>query len=109
MLVQTIPQLLAGELTPVEQAHEAATYTKKFEKTDAELTLDLASLPTGDEAFAILCKINAFAGMSDCFFMDKGKRVKIKGAVLKNGTLILTRVTPEGKKEMDFSTYLSSR
>jgi methionyl-tRNA formyltransferase len=109
ILSMTIPQWLEGAITPAEQDHDAATYTKKFEKADAELTLDLTNLPTDDAAFAMLCKINAFAGMSDCFFMDNGKRVKVKGAVLQNGTLTLTRVTPEGKKEMDFSTYLSSR
>ena len=109
ILTMTIPQWLEGALTPTEQDHAAATYSKKFEKADAELMIDLNNLPSGDEAFALLCKINAFAGMSDCFFMDNGKRVKIKGAVFLNGALILTRVIPEGKKEMDFSAYLHSR
>jgi methionyl-tRNA formyltransferase len=109
MLAQTIPKFLAGELTLTEQDHDASTYTKKFEKADAELFLDPFNLPSGDGAFATLCKINAFAGMADCFFIDNGKRVKIKGAVLENGALTLARVIPEGKKEMDFSSYLAAR
>ena len=109
MLAQTIPKFLAGELTPTEQNHGDATYTKKFEKADAELFLDPFNLPSGDEAFATLCKINAFAGMADCFFMDEGKRIKIKGADFSNGTLTLTRVIPEGKKEMYFSSFLAAR
>lgn len=109
MLVQTIPKFVNGELTLTEQNHEDATYTRKFEKTDAELFIDPLNLPSGDEAFATLCKINAFAGMADCFFIDNGKRVKIKSAVLENGALTLVRVIPEGKKEMDFSSYLAAR
>jgi methionyl-tRNA formyltransferase len=109
MLVQTIPKFLNGEITPTEQNHEAATYTKKFEKADSELFLDPTRLPTGDEAFEALCKIMAYEGIGDTFFMDNGKRVKVKGAVLKDDALTLTRVIPEGKKEMDFSSYLAAR
>jgi methionyl-tRNA formyltransferase len=109
MLARTLPRWLAGEITPTEQTHADATYTKKFEKIDAEIYLDPTSLPTGHEAFKMLCKINAFMGMSDCFFMDKGKRIKIKSAALSDDTLTIVRVLPEGKVETDFSTYLRSR
>ena len=109
LLVRTIPLWLEGSITPSEQDHVAATYTKKFEKADAELHLDPQRLPTGTEASKAFLKIKAFAGMSDCFFMDKNKRVKIKGTVLLDGALTLSRVIPEGKKEMDFSDYLKSR
>jgi methionyl-tRNA formyltransferase len=110
MLAATIPQWLNGSLTPVEQEHVAATYTKKFEKAESELSIDPTNLPQGDEAFKMLCKIRAFAGMSDTFFMDFGKRIKIKEAIVSHdGSLQLLRVIPEGKKEMDFATYLTSR
>lgn len=109
ILAHTIPRFIAGDITPIEQEHVAATYTKKFTKADAEITLNPQSLPSGDEAFTTLCKINAFAGMSDCFFFDNGTRVKIKNAVLTDGVLTPTRVIPEGKKEMDFTSYLQAR
>jgi methionyl-tRNA formyltransferase len=110
ILAHTIPRFLAGEITPIEQEHTAATYTKKFEKADAELHINPLDLPIGDEAFKVLCKINAFAGMSDCFFFDNEKRIKIKAAGFStDGQLELTRVIPEGKKETDFSSYLQSR
>jgi methionyl-tRNA formyltransferase len=109
MLARTIPKFLAGELTPAEQNHNEATYSKKFEKVDAELYINPTTLPTGDEATTVLCKISAWAGIGDAFFMDNGKRIKVKGAVLKDNALTITRVTPEGKKEMDFQSYLSSR
>lgn len=109
VLSMTIPQWLEGVITPTEQDHAAATYTKRFLKTEAELFLDPTNLPTGDEARKTLCKINAFAGTADCYFIDNGVRVKVKGATLTGNVLTLTRVTPEGKKEMDFQTYLTSR
>lgn len=110
LLAETIPDWLEGMLTPLEQDHAAATYSRKFHKTDAELSLDPTDLPTGTEALSLLLKIDAFAGVADCFFIDKGKRIKIKAAALSGGgQLQLLRVIPEGKKEMDFSAYLSSR
>ncbi len=110
MLAHTIPKWLQGDITPIEQNHDDATYTKKFEKADAELFINPLVLPTGDEAFTTLCKINAFRGIGDTFFMDNGKRVKIKDAGLTaSASLTISRVIPEGKKEMDFATYLASR
>jgi methionyl-tRNA formyltransferase len=109
MLATTIKKLLSGTATPSEQDHTMATYTKKFEKADAELTIDPHNLPTADEALTTLCKIYAFAGMSDCFFLDNGTRIKIKAATLEGDRLIILRVIPEGKKEMDFTAYLASR
>ncbi len=109
MLAVTVPRWLSGEITPTEQNHTNATYTKKFEKVDAELNIDPTKLPTGDEALETLCKIHAFAGIGDCFFIDNGKRVKVKGAVLSDGAFQITRVIPEGKKEVDFGVYLASR
>ena len=109
MLARTIPKFLNGELTPTEQNHDEATYSKKFDKAEAELSIDPTNLPTGNEAFEILCKINAWLGIGDTFFMDNGKRVKVKGAILLDNALCLTRVTPEGKNEMDFAAYLASR
>ena len=110
MLATTIPRWLQGVLTPTEQEHVAATYTKKFEKADSELFIDPINLPSGEEALSLLLKIKAFAGMFDTFFMDNGKRIKIKeAAVSKDGSLTLLRVLPEGRKEIDFTTYLASR
>lgn len=109
LLTLTIPKWLNGEITPTEQDHTAATYTKKFKKEDSELLLNPEVLPTGGEARRILCTIKAYSGIGDTFFMDNGKRVKVKGATLTGDALTITRVIPEGKKEMDFAAYLASR
>jgi methionyl-tRNA formyltransferase len=110
LLARTIPAWLEGTITPTEQDHVNATYTKKFNKADSELFLDPNNLPGGDEALQTFLKIKAYAGMFDTFFMDHGKRIKIKAATLSQaGELLLLRVTPEGKKEIDFTLYLQSR
>lgn len=110
ILTQTIPRWLSGEITPTEQDHEAATYTKKFEKSQSELSITPTNLPTGGEAFRILSKIKAYEGIGDTFFIDNGKRIKVKAAGLTtDGQLELYRVIPEGKKEIDFTMYLASR
>jgi methionyl-tRNA formyltransferase len=109
MLAVTIPAWLAGNITPAEQDHEAATYTKKFDKSESELLLNPVDLPTNNEAFALLSKVRAFEGIGDTFFIDNGIRVKVKSAEIISGTFTPTRVIPEGKKEVDFATYLQNR
>ncbi len=109
ILALTIPEYTDGSIAPTAQPHEQATYTKKFEKSDSEIIFNPEHPLVGKEAFLTLCKIKAFEGIGDTFFVDDGKRVKIKNACIEADTLTILRVTPEGKKEIDFSTYLSSR
>jgi methionyl-tRNA formyltransferase len=108
ILAMTIPSFIEGTITPTPQLHEAATYTKKFEKSDSELKIDPLHLPTGTRAQELLCKIKAYEGIGDTYFVDKGKRIKVKGAALVNDTLTFTAVIPEGKKLMSFEAYLAS-
>ena len=92
-----------------EQEHELATYTKRFTKDDAHLTIDPTTLPTGEEAYQALCRIRAFAGIGDAYFEYKDTRVKIKEAELADdGTLRLLTVTPAGKALLSFTQYLQS-
>jgi len=109
LLAEVIPAWLNDQLSPQEQDHDMATYTKKFVKGDNELTLDLNHLPIGDEAMEALCKINAWSGIGDTFFMHEGARIKIKAAGLTaSGSLELISVIPEGKKEMPFASFTQS-
>lgn len=109
MLAEVIPKWLESKIKPVEQDHQNASYTKKFSKEDLEFKIDPFELPTGNAARRALCKIQAFAGIGDTFFIYKDNRVKIKKAELSpEGKLSLLRVIPSGKKEMDFNVYLQS-
>lgn len=100
LLAEVLPLWVAGTITPEEQNSAEATYTKKF--TDDDARLDLA----GDPRTAYL-KIRAFdAGPRPYFLTSAGKRVIATDATLDQGTLHITRVIPEGKKEMDYQDFL---
>ena len=109
LLAEVIPAWLDGALSPQEQEHELATYTKRFTKEDANINLDPTDLPSGDAAYQALCRIRAFAGIGDAYFEYQDVRVKIKEAELANdGTLRLLTVTPAGKAPLPFAQYLQS-
>lgn len=109
LLARTLPPYIQGELKPKDQDHDAATYCEKIEKSDGELLIDLYSLPRGEEAYQALLKIRAYDGWPGTFFFHEkgGKKVRIKivDAELQNDTLVITRIIPEGKKEMGFDEY----
>jgi methionyl-tRNA formyltransferase len=102
LLVQVIPQWLNGELTPQEQDHAQATYTKKIFKEDG--LIDLSGDP-----YLNFRKIQAYADWPKPYFFversSKKIRVIIKDAEYKDGELKILRVVPEGKKEMDYADF----
>ncbi len=102
LLAKTIPPWIEGALKEIPQDHKEATFTKKITKEDA--LIDLKNSPDTN-----LRKIRAYAGEPNAFafFNTKSgkKRVLIKRARIENGSLILERVIPEGKKEMDFEDF----
>lgn len=108
LLADILPRYLHDELSATPQDHATATYCHKITKADSELTLDPYQLPQGDEAYQTLLKIRAFDGWPETFFVHDAKRIKIKDATLAlDGSLVITRIVPEGKNEMDFDTYFS--
>ncbi len=106
LLAKIIPDFLAGKITAVAQNHADATFCTKIDKSVSELQIDPNQLPTGSNAYQTLLKIRAFDGWPETFFIHEGKRIKIKHANLAaDGTLLITRIVPEGKNEMDWSSY----
>lgn len=103
MLAKIIPKYTAGEITPISQNHQEATFCTKISKDMSELKINPYDLPEGKEAYQILLKIRAFAGWPETFFIHEGKRFKIKQADIVDNKLRITRVVPEGKTETDFS------
>jgi methionyl-tRNA formyltransferase len=108
LLAETIPKWISGEVTPLEQKHEMATFSKKLTKDMGNIEIDPFDLPQGREAQAICAKINAFDGNPGTFFFCNDKRVKILEAHIENDKLYLDKVIPEGKKEMSFTEFLKS-
>jgi len=106
LLAKIIPLYLAGAITPLEQDHTKATFCQKINKDRAELNLNPHKLPSGEEARMMFRKIQAFAGWPEAFFIHDGKRIKIRAAHLDSqNNLVLERIVPEGKAEMNFGDY----
>ena len=106
LLTKVIPNWLAGTIVAKEQNHAEATFCTKINKSMSELAIDPSDLPSGTTALNYLCTIRAFDGWPETFFMHEGKRIKIKHANLAaDGTLVITRIIPEGKNEMDWDHY----
>jgi len=103
LLAKIIPEWLAGSIKPREQDHDKATYTKKVNKEDG-------CIDPADEPYQNFLKIRAYDSWPGAYFFTEKdgtkKRVLIKDATFENGKLIITRVLPEGKKEMDYQDFL---
>ncbi|MDP3730888.1 MAG: methionyl-tRNA formyltransferase [bacterium] len=108
LLVKTIPDWLAGNITPQPQDHSQATFTKKFSWQDGRIDWS-------QPAEKIYNQIRAFNPEPGTWTMLNGKILKILKASLSKGStldlqkgrpLILEEVQPEGKKAMPFQDFL---
>lgn len=103
LLVQTIPQWVSGKIEVQEQNHDNATFTKRIKKEDGLLNLN-------DDPLQNYRKIKAFHPWPGAYYFveidSKNIRVKIIDAIVSDGKLTITRVIPEGKKEMDYNDFL---
>jgi len=104
LVSKILPAYLAGEITPTEQDHSQATFTKKFTKADG-------FIDQGTPPLARLRKImalNPWPGTYLDYPGPKGKiRLIIKQAHLEEDKLVYDRVVPEGRKEMDWVSFLN--
>lgn len=103
LLADSLPAFLSGASSPTPQNDADATFTKKIEK--AEGLLDL-----GGNAEKNWNTYRAFAESPGTYFYatknGKNVRVKITAAAYENGAFRPLRVTPEGKREMDYQDFL---
>ena len=103
LLAEVIPLWIKDKITPVEQEHGKATFSKKITKEDGLIDLS-------DDSFLNYRKICAYAGWPNAYFFAErnGKQIRIKIALAKyeNGNLTITRVIPEGKQEMSYEDFL---
>lgn len=104
LLVSFIPELLAGTLKPPAQNENLATFTKKFETQDGFIDItSLEAAQNGDaqKAELIVRTINALNPEPGVWTMKDGKRLKLLGATITNGALILTKTQVEGEVAKD--------
>jgi methionyl-tRNA formyltransferase len=95
LLALTLPQWLAGSLTPTQQIESDATFTKKTTKEDG--LLDLSS-----PARANYHKYLAYNGWPGTYFIKDGKRYKITQASFSDDKFVVERVIPEGNREVNY-------
>lgn len=100
LLAETIPFWIDGTIVPEPQDEATTTFTKKFIDTDSLVDLQ------GDARQNFL-KIRAFDKNPRAHFITpEGKRIIITDADFKDGVLTILKVIPEGKKEMDYESFL---
>ena len=103
LLTKVLPKWISGEIKEIPQDETKATFTKKVEKNDGLIDIN------GDPILNYK-KIQAYSGWPNAFFFTekagKNTRVIIKSAELKDGKLLIKKVVPEGKKEMDYEAFL---
>jgi len=105
ILIKTIPDLVAGRITPEPQDKSKVSYTKKFTTEDGfikEEDLKNAESYTR-EAKEILRKINAFNPEPGAWTMKDGKRMKLLKAKIENQKLVLTKIQIEGEKPRELT------
>jgi methionyl-tRNA formyltransferase len=104
LLVSVLPDWIAGKLTEKEQDHSLATYTTMIKKEDGLIDLN-------NDPYKNYLKIQAYNGWPSAFFFirkeNKDIRIKITKASFKDGVLIIEKVIPEGKKEIDYKDLLN--
>ncbi|MBI3633998.1 MAG: methionyl-tRNA formyltransferase [Candidatus Yonathbacteria bacterium] len=103
LLAETIPQWIQGKITPKEQEHTKATYTKKITKESGRIDLN-------DDPMRMYRKIRAFDVWPRAYFTTSHKgrtiRVVVTDAKIKDDKLVPLRVIPEGKREMPYEDFL---
>lgn len=106
LLAETLLPWLNGDITPEEQDHAKATYSKKIKKEDALLDLS-------DDPYTNFLKIQAFRKWPQAYFIQKknGKdmRIKVTDASFENGILTIEKVIPEGKREMRYADFARNK
>ena len=102
LLAEILPKWVNGEIEPVEQNHEEATYCKMIEKGDALIDLN-------DDPYQNFLKIKAYEGWPRAYYMNNGTRIIITEASFNNGYLEIQRVIPEGKKETTYEQFLNTQ
>ncbi|MFA5773181.1 MAG: methionyl-tRNA formyltransferase [Candidatus Paceibacterota bacterium] len=103
LLCEIMPKIINKSITPKVQDEKEATYCSKINKEDGEIDID-------GNPKKIYNKYRAFYGWPGTYFFvtkhNKKIRVKIKEAVYENNLFIIKRVTPEGKKEINYEDFL---
>lgn len=114
LFIDILPQWISGTASPKEQDHQAATFTRKFVKQDGQLAFSIEGIDIEPEqSITLYRQFCAFHRSPGAFFFDSHNgreiRIKVTEATLKDGLFTPLRIIPEGKREMDYESYLRGR
>ena len=102
MLLELLPKWIDGSATAIPQNHDLATFSKILTKEDGHIYLD-------DEPTRNLRKVRALNPWPGTFFIyhmgERHIRVKVLSAHIEENKLIIEKVVPEGKSEMDWQSF----
>lgn len=105
LLAKMLPLWVAKEIEAHPQNHDVATHCPKFAKEDG--LIDLSA-----DAYKNLLKIRGLDSTigTYTFFERNGKRLRVSivSAHIDNDKLVIDRLVPEGKREMDFAEFIRS-
>ncbi len=102
-LAEIIEPFLKKEITPLNQDHTQATFTRMIQKSDGEIQLT-------DTDYSTYLKYLAYTPWPGIFFFiekqNKQIRVKIESAHFDSQEgFVIDTVIPEGKNSMDFESF----
>ena len=100
LLIETIPEYIAGRLEPQTQDESQATITKLLIRDDGRLDW---SRPARE----LYNQIRAFNPEPGTWTTWQGKTLNIKSATLENNKLQIKTLQLEGKKETTFKDFLN--
>ncbi len=106
LLVNTLPDIIDRKINPITQDETRATICTKIKKEDGEINIE------NNEDNLNYNKYRAFYGWPGIYFFieknNKKLRIKINKASFKDNKFIIEKVTPEGKKEIDYQEFLKN-
>ncbi len=106
LLTKSMGKWFEGQLKPEDQDDSTATFTKKFTSDDAKI-----DFKNGDQkdAWLKIRALNPEPGAFSILHSEDGKilRIKLLEADYVDGKLSLKKVQPEGKKPMDYRSFLN--
>ncbi len=110
LLAATMSDWCAGKISANTQDDTAATLTKKITLNDGRIDFDPTTKNFRGDAYQNFLKIQAFSRWPRAhFFIERHgrqRRVVITQATYENNTLVIERVIPEGKQEMNWRDFV---
>jgi methionyl-tRNA formyltransferase len=105
MLASSLEAFITGGISVVEQNHENATFTKKLDKETGLVNLEKDSL---EKVYHLWRACTPWPSVY-FFFEHKDKKIRVKITEMKNDEegIRISKVIPEGKKEMSYESFLN--